>query len=847
MALDFLDERARREYVLRVERARKPIDEDHQRRLSHLNAKIHAHGTQNSGPFIASVFNQAIEHCRAIIKASLDELFSLIDELDVQLRSENVITVQNHIAGVLNDAAENAICQSLAAPGSLDLPTANQMAESFRTLVQQEAKDCVADVELRAVSLTRKQKKSKQQVTLNQKENNSTVSKTASESRVGSGPVPIEDSNKSPASGYYVFFRCWQYFTDPFPFDEFNNLPDNQIIKAIEAHAQSWWRENEALAREQIKTQRMELEKEIKERAMQRSPRPGESFTSRSHDKKPMQLPARYQTPKPGEIPSPAVIAQIAGWFTADKFGDLSPSGRRIVARLDDEATARNCVTVLQKRFDEPAVAAGIAHIPIRFSYLSAHEVADWERALNQMSLTDAQNARPVTVLDAFQKYLCEQTVSVLRALGVLAPEGTRHIVGSIDAKDRFTSFKRKLGGFVDELIARFDNAEKHGGFMQLFDPATNASLLSAKLGFPNPPVEFIVIRRPDHHELLVDNPDYECVNVLRFNDPTGLTYFQIVLGVNAANPEFEGQPAKLEPPTPQKMANMREILESWQRAVVRLHKDDVQAVNEDVARPPQSLQMLLFVFALRKEFAGIDKTTFEDAEVQAYLKSPELTRQFEEMNRDYTNQHPLAAKIHWPELDLSKKSDPKEQQYVFRLTGEFWEMQFGTESGHFNDSKGYGIIHRLLQSPNPSKAIPALELALGGSTQAENRSFQEQLDDEAIRSLKERLKEIPDEIEEANERESLGDVEKLEKERDEITHQLTSSLGFGGNSRPLGPASAEEKARISVKNAISRGIERLRSNNSPLKKLAEHLEDYIKTEQYAYAYRPPANLEWVL
>ena len=38
-------------------------------------------------------------------------------------------------------------------------------------------------------------------------------------------------------AGCYVFFRCWPGFTEPFPFERFNALPDDELASALDAFA----------------------------------------------------------------------------------------------------------------------------------------------------------------------------------------------------------------------------------------------------------------------------------------------------------------------------------------------------------------------------------------------------------------------------------------------------------------------------------------------------------------------------------------------------------------------------------------------------------------------------------
>jgi len=52
-------------------------------------------------------------------------------------------------------------------------------------------------------------------------------------------------------AGYYVFFRCWPGFTEAFPFDRFNALPDDKVADALNSFAQEQLRLPEV--RERVK------------------------------------------------------------------------------------------------------------------------------------------------------------------------------------------------------------------------------------------------------------------------------------------------------------------------------------------------------------------------------------------------------------------------------------------------------------------------------------------------------------------------------------------------------------------------------------------------------------------
>lgn len=186
--------------------------------------------------------------------------------------------------------------------------------------------------------------------------------------------------------------------------------------------------------------------------------------------------------------------------------------------------------------------------------------------------------------------------------------------------------------------------------------------------------------------------------------------------------------------------------------------------------------------------------------------------------------------------------------RYVFRKSGDMWEVRYGGEHGFFNDLKGFCYIAKLLQSPNPQKEISAIDLAGGDSLkQGQEQSYDSVADKQAVANLRNRLQEIPSEIEEANQREDIRQVEKLEKEKECIMQELKSSLGIGGKLRQIGPTSNVERARKAVWNAIATAYKKMEEADPPLSNLVSHLRNTNSVSALGCAYRPSPDLEWVL
>ena len=66
-------------------------------------------------------------------------------------------------------------------------------------------------------------------------------------------------------AAYYLFFRCWPGFSEPFPFDRFNSLPDDELVKALDAYA----RGQVGAEKARIKSIRRERKRKLGRRPLQ--------------------------------------------------------------------------------------------------------------------------------------------------------------------------------------------------------------------------------------------------------------------------------------------------------------------------------------------------------------------------------------------------------------------------------------------------------------------------------------------------------------------------------------------------------------------------------------------------
>lgn len=201
----------------------------------------------------------------------------------------------------------------------------------------------------------------------------------------------------------------------------------------------------------------------------------------------------------------------------------------------------------------------------------------------------------------------------------------------------------------------------------------------------------------------------------------------------------------------------------------------------------------------------------------------------------------------------LTKYTPTDGERYVFCRAQGIWAIRFGVNTIHLEDRKGLYYIESLLQ--NPKKEIDATDLyRITEKQTASNTPYsgmgEERLEEEGMVSLPEledpliasdkkskkvlekRLEKIKEEKEEAESFQNWDRVEKLEEEREKIIQYLGSNFGLRGKPRETGAAN---KARLNVKRAIERALEKIEKS---LPALGSHLRSSIRTG-YQCSYRP--------
>ena len=142
-----------------------------------------------------------------------------------------------------------------------------------------------------------------------------------------------------------------------------------------------------------------------------------------------------------------------------------------------------------------------------------------------------------------------------------------------------------------------------------------------------------------------------------------------------------------------------------------------------------------------------------------------------------------------------------------------------------------------------PRQPVAALDLTAAGMGAALQPGLGGLLDAQALKAYRQRLRDLEQELDEAEQWSDLGRLDAARTERDALLDEIARATGLSGRTRTAG--SSHERARVAVKKAISAAIGRVATVNEPL---ARHLQTCIHTGlSCSYEPVPEDNLEWIL
>lgn len=189
---------------------------------------------------------------------------------------------------------------------------------------------------------------------------------------------------------------------------------------------------------------------------------------------------------------------------------------------------------------------------------------------------------------------------------------------------------------------------------------------------------------------------------------------------------------------------------------------------------------------------------------------------------------------------------------------GEYWTIGWQGEVFRLKDALGLRYLSRLLAvpggelhcadlfagvGPTPSGNMPKAESSELGVRAAMDEDAGEMLDPQAKEAYRARLRDLAEEIAEAESFNDAGRLERAQAEMEALQSELARGVGLGGRDRKA--SSRKEQARLSVTRAIKSVLRKV-TKASP--ELGEHLTATVKTGTFcSYTPDPRVPLRWNL
>jgi hypothetical protein len=179
------------------------------------------------------------------------------------------------------------------------------------------------------------------------------------------------------------------------------------------------------------------------------------------------------------------------------------------------------------------------------------------------------------------------------------------------------------------------------------------------------------------------------------------------------------------------------------------------------------------------------------------------------------------------------------------RLPGQtVWSVGPAGEARLLPDMKGLHYLRALLQ--RPCAEITALEMsamAAGHGPAVAEPDAGEPLDRRALTAYRNRLREIDEELDEAQSWNDPARAERIEAEREALLRELAGATGLGGRARTMGGTA--ERARVAVRKAIAAALDRIHAEDPSTARL---LRRTVHTGSACrYAPDPDTPVDWLL
>ncbi len=195
-----------------------------------------------------------------------------------------------------------------------------------------------------------------------------------------------------------------------------------------------------------------------------------------------------------------------------------------------------------------------------------------------------------------------------------------------------------------------------------------------------------------------------------------------------------------------------------------------------------------------------------------------------------------MASMLPWQQTPVEDASP----RNVFRREGELWLLAFDGKTVRVPHGKGLAHIQCLLRAEGRELHVAqVLAEAAGVGEIPALGSAGEVLAPAALARYKERVRELREQVAEADRFNDIGRKARLQEELDALTQQIGNAFGLYGRVRKA--SDDAERVRKAVSMSIRRCLDRLARSHPPL---GEHLTRSLRTGQYL-SYAPSSTISW--
>lgn len=296
--------------------------------------------------------------------------------------------------------------------------------------------------------------------------------------------------------------------------------------------------------------------------------------------------------------------------------------------------------------------------------------------------------------------------------------------------------------------------------------------------------------------------------------------------------------PAKLFPRDP---ANCQRLQEIEQAKYERLFQEEVQfsqllpRFQEDVIEAVRNRQQQPEIESCKRAVRALD-------DLNALLTKNERT---ENWQRKRCLSDKCLEAIDYIELRCRPlmalgPPAPPALDNTFRKEGQVWTLCYAGQAKNFNHSKGLLYISYLLGSPYQEYHVAEL-VKVAEDHEKDTLAFSsgDVLSREAVDQYRERLKQIPAELEAAHDDGNSLLLKELFGEKEAVEKQLMQAIGMGGKLKKHPDEITRQVKAVSA--AIGRSLKIIEQAHPTL---GQHLKNAIKRGVYL-SYNPEMRISW--